>query len=95
MAARLRLDAAGRIADATISMGPVGPVPWIAEPAMQAILGESPSPALFAAAADAVLAEVSLRTSKYRATSDYRRQMIRTWLPAILAQAVSRAEAAQ
>jgi carbon-monoxide dehydrogenase medium subunit len=95
MAARLKLDAAGRIAAATVSMGPVGPVPWIAEPAMQLIVGESPSPELFAAAADAVLGEVSLRTSKYRATSEYRRQMIRTWLPVILGLAASRAEDAR
>jgi carbon-monoxide dehydrogenase medium subunit len=95
MAARLRLGTDGRIADATIGMGPVGPVPWIAEPAMQTILGEPPSPDLFAAAAEAVLGAVSLRTSKYRATSEYRQQMIRTLLPVILERAVGRAEAAR
>lgn len=95
LAARLRLDADGRIDSATVSLGPVGPVPWVAEPAMQLLLGESPSPELFAAAADAVLGEVSLRTSKYRATSGYRQQMIRTWLPAILGRAASRAEGAR
>jgi carbon-monoxide dehydrogenase medium subunit len=92
MAARLMLAADGRIQDATISLGPVGPVPWVAEPAMQTVVGEPPSSELFAAAAEAVLGEISLRTSKYRATSDYRQQMIRTWLPVILERAVSRAE---
>lgn len=94
MAARLRLDAEGNIAAATIGMGPVGPVPWIAEPAMNVLVGGPPSAGQFAAAADAVLGEVTLRTSKYRATSEYRRQMIRTWLPVILSRATARAEAA-
>lgn len=94
MAARLRLDRDGHIAAVTISAGPVGPVPWVADPAMGVLLGESPSPELFAAAADAIVGTVSLRTSKYRATREYRQQMIRTWLPAILDRAVDRARAA-
>ena len=92
MAARLRLDDAGRIEAITIGMGPVGPAPWIAEPAMKILAGSPPSLAACAAAADAILAAVTLRTSKYRATSDYRTTMIRTWLPAIIDRAVRRAE---
>ena len=95
MAARLALGADGHIDNVTVSMGPVGPVPWIAEPAIETLRGEPPSPDLFAAAAEAVLGEITLRTSKYRTTSDYRQQMIRTWLPVILERAVQRAEAAR
>jgi carbon-monoxide dehydrogenase medium subunit len=93
MAAKLRLDASGNIAAATIGMGPVGPVPWVAAPAMDVLVGGPPSAGQFAAAAEAALGEVTLRTSKYRATSQYRQQMIRTWLPVILGRAAARAEA--
>ncbi len=95
MAARVRLDTAGNIDAVTISMGPVGPVPWIAQPAMDVLTNNAPSAEQFAAAAEAVLAEVTLRTSKYRATSDYRTTMIRTYLPVILGRAVDRAGAAR
>jgi CO/xanthine dehydrogenase FAD-binding subunit len=40
-----------------------------------------------------VLANVTLRTSKYRATEEYRSAMIRTYLPLILARAAERAGA--
>jgi carbon-monoxide dehydrogenase medium subunit len=93
MAARVRLNGEGEIADVTISMGPVGPVPWIAAPAMDLLLGQQPSAGLFDEAAEAVLGEVSLRTSKYRATRDYREKMIRMYLPMILGRAVERAGA--
>ena len=95
MAARLRLDDGGNIQAITIGMGPVGPMPWIAEPAIEVLTGSPPSQEACAAAADAILAEVTLRTSKYRATRDYRTTMIRTWLPVIIDRAVQRAEATQ
>jgi carbon-monoxide dehydrogenase medium subunit len=90
-AARVRLDEAGTIRAVTISMGPVGPVPWVAEPAMALLQGGPPTRERFDEAAEAVIANVTLRTSKYRATSEYRRSMIRTFLPLILARAVERA----
>ena len=93
MASRLQLNTDGEIRAITISMGPVGPVPWIAAPAMELLRGQRPSAARFAEAADAVLGEVALRTSKYRATRDYRETMIRTYLPIILGRAVERAGA--
>ena len=46
---------------------------------------------MFDKAAEAVIAEVTLRTSKYRATREYRQTMIRTYLPIVLARAVERA----
>ena len=90
MATRLRMDG-DTIAAAGISMGPVGPVPWFAEPAAAALIGQPPSEALFSEATRIALEHVSLRTSKYRATEEYRESMIRTWLPIILANAVRRA----
>jgi len=91
MAARLQLDDSNTITAVRISLGPVGPVPYLAEPAMDTLIGEPASPEQFDRAAEAVLAFVQLRTSKYRATREYRAEMIRTHLPLILARAAGRA----
>lgn len=91
MAVRLRLADDGSIAAAAIGMGPVGPVPYLAEAAMAALAGGPASGEQFAQAAEIVVGSVTLRTSKYRATQEYRAQMIRTHLPAILARAAERA----
>ena len=90
MATRLRMDG-HTIASAAISMGPVGPIPWVAEPAAAVLVGKPASEELFEEAAEAALANISLRTSKYRATEEYRAAMIRTYLPIILTTAVQRA----
>jgi CO/xanthine dehydrogenase FAD-binding subunit len=92
MAARLQLDG-NTITAAGISMGPVGPVPWFAEPAAEALVGGPASRERFAEAANVALQHVTLRTSKYRATEEYRETMIRTYLPIILATASQRAGA--
>jgi CO/xanthine dehydrogenase FAD-binding subunit len=93
MAARLRLDEQEHIASVRISIGPAGPVPYLAEPAMKMLIGCPASREQFSKAAEAVLAEISLRSSKYRATREYRTEMIRTHLPALLARAAKRAVA--
>ena len=92
MAARLTVDA-GTITAASISMGPVGPVPWFAVPAAEALIGGPANAEQFDKAVAIALASVSLRTSKYRATEEYRSAMIRTYLPLILARAAERAGA--
>lgn len=95
MAVRLRLDNRNRINSVRISLGPAGPVPYLAEPAMEMLTGETAGERQFAAAAEAVLAAVPLRTSKHRATREYRAEMIRTHLPIILARAAGRARSGQ
>ena len=92
MAARLQVDA-NTITAAGVSMGPVGPVPWFAQPVVDVLLGEPVSQALFEKAADVALENITLRTSKYRATESYRATMIRTYLPIILTTAARRAGA--
>ena len=92
MAARLTVDG-GTITAASISMGPVGPVPWSAEPAAEVLVGGPANQEQFDKAVAIVLANVTLRTSKYRATEEYRSAMIRTYLPLILARAAERAGA--
>ena len=94
MGARVRLADDDVIADARISMGPVGPVPYLAEPAMAALIGRPAGEEVYAEAAEAALRSVSLRASKYRASHAYREQMLRTFLPEILARAVDRAREA-
>jgi len=91
MAVRLRLDDNDTITEARISMGPVGPVPFLAEAAMEVLVGSSASREQFDKTADAALASVTLRSSKYRASQEYREQMVRTYLPIILARAAERA----
>ncbi len=93
MAARVTLSGDGTIEQAGIGMGPVGPVPWYAEPVAETLLGALPGRELFERAAEVALEHVALRESKYRATREYREAMIRTWLPAILASAAERAGA--
>lgn len=92
MAARLQLEA-NTISAAGVSMGPVGPVPWFAQPVVDLLVGEPVSQALFEQAAGIALENISLRTSKYRATEEYRATMIRTYLPIILTTAAERAGA--
>lgn len=94
MAARLRIENDAIVA-ASISMGPVGPVPWFAEPAAAVLVGGPATTAQFEKAVAVALANVTLRTSKYRATEEYRAAMIRTYLPIILAKAAERAGVAQ
>ncbi len=93
MAARITLAHDGSISHAGISMGPVGPVPWFAEPVAETLVGAPPSQEHFEHAAEVALEHVQLRESKYRATREYREAMIRTWLPVILGTAADRAGA--
>jgi carbon-monoxide dehydrogenase medium subunit len=91
MAARLQLDDDDIITAAGISMGPVGPVPYLAESVMASLLGGPAATEQFEKAAEVALASVKLRASKYRATHEYRAEMIRTYLPVILTRAAERA----
>jgi CO/xanthine dehydrogenase FAD-binding subunit len=94
MAARLAVDG-DIITAASISMGPVGPVPWFAEPVAALLVGGTSSTKQYEKAAEVALDNVTLRASKYRATREYRATMIRTYLPIILARAAERAGANQ
>jgi len=91
MAVRLQLEDDDTISSARISMGPVGPVPFLAEAAMDVLVGDIASSEQFNKTAEAALASVTLRSSKYRASREYREQMVRTFLPAILQRATERA----
>ena len=91
MAARLQLDGAGTIVAARVTVAPSGPVPCLSIAAAKAIVGSPADEDRFQAATDAALDGLSLRDSKYRASSAYRREMVRTHLPRVLAVAAERA----
>ncbi len=91
MAARLQLGDDNTIISARISLGPAGPVPYLAETAMAVLANGSANAGQFEKAAQAVLSAVQLRTSKHRASQEYRAEMITTHLPLILERAAERA----
>jgi len=91
MAARMRLNDTNNIDEVRISLGPAGPVPYLAEPAMDLLKGGPAEPEQFAKAVDVVLDSIQLRTSQYRATREYRAEMIRMHLPIVLSRAAERA----
>lgn len=95
VAARARFDEDNqRFADVRIAIGPAGPVPFRAQAAEQALRHAiyHDSQALERAIA-AAQAEARLRTSRYRATAEYRRHVLGLLLRQVLACAVERARA--
>jgi len=91
MAVRLKLNDSDRIMSVRISIGPAGPVPCLADTAMEVLIGGPPSTEQFKRAAQAAMASLRLRSSPYRASSEYRSEMLRTQLPALLNRAAERA----
>ena len=93
IAAKVRLDAAlRRVEDAAIAIGPAGPIPFRATDAEAALTAAATfDAAAVEAAVDAAQAQASLRTSKYRASQEYRREMIGVLLRRVLRTAVARA----
>jgi CO/xanthine dehydrogenase FAD-binding subunit len=92
MAASLRLDENSIIESARIAVAPAGPVPSLAEAAMEALVGKPATQEQFSKAAEAALNNMSLRSSKYRASREYRKEMVHTHLPRIMARAAERAQ---
>ena len=79
-----------RIEKARISLGPVAPVPYRARVAEELLEGLVAGERAYQKAVEAVLDECQPRTSKYRATGEYRLEMIKTLLPKALETAVAR-----
>jgi CO/xanthine dehydrogenase FAD-binding subunit len=91
MAAYLQLDENRMIEAARIAVAPAGPVPCMAEAAMEALVGRQATEEHFNKASLAALDNITLRSSKYRASREYRQEMVRTHLPRVLALAAERA----
>jgi CO/xanthine dehydrogenase FAD-binding subunit len=95
VAAQVRLDAAGqRAVAATIAVGPAGPIPFRATES-EAILLAAPllDDAVLEAAVAAAQRQAELRTSKHRASKEYRHEMIAVLLRRVLPRAIARAQA--
>jgi CO/xanthine dehydrogenase FAD-binding subunit len=94
LAARVRLDGGRtRIEDATIAIGPAGPIPFRATEA-EAILKAATifDDVVMEAVIAAGQQQARLRTSKHRASQEYRHEMIAVLLRRVLPRAVERAQ---
>jgi len=76
-----------RVEAARIAVGPGGPKPWRARAAETSLVGKSATDEDFAAALDALLTDVTFRSSPRRATAEYRRYLV----PALFAEAAKAA----
>ncbi len=94
VAARVRLaDDRERLAQVTLAIGPAGPVPFRALEAEQALTAAPRfDEAALETAIQAARAQARLRTSKHRATKEYRHEMIGVLLRRVLPKAVERAQ---
>jgi len=95
MAACLQLEERGVIREARVTVAPAAPVPCLAAAATAELIGFPATDEQFQKATEAALSGMSLRSSKYRASREYREEMVRTHLPRILALAARRAETGQ
>lgn len=77
--------------DARISIAPVAPTPILAEAVSAALRGQPTDDATLERAVEVANQSLKPRTSKYRATGDYRQHMIGTLLRRTLPLAVERA----
>lgn len=88
----VRLDTAGEnIEAARISIAPIGPTPARAADVEAALAGKPATAATIDAAAALAQEKLHPRTSKYRATDEYRKEMIGVLLRRTLPLAVERA----
>jgi len=88
----LRLDETGeRCADARVCIGPVAKVPERATAVEEALRGAPVDDAAIERAVGAAHQSLSPRTSKYRATAEYRQEMIDVLLRRVLPLAAERA----
>jgi len=94
LAASVTLDETlNHVVEATIAIGPAGPIPFRAASA-EAILTRAPySDKLLEAVIDAAQSQAQLRTSRHRASQEYRHEMIAVLLRRVLPRAVARARA--
>lgn len=93
VAAKVTLDAAlRRVSEAAIAIGPAGPIPFRAMEA-EAMLVAAPrfDEGVVEAAIVAAQAQAQLRTSKHRASKEYRHEMVAVLLRRVLGMAVARA----
>ncbi len=90
LAVWLRAEA-GAVSGIRIAVGPGAAIPWRAQGAEEFLLGKSISDETARGALAALRARVGFRSSARRASSDYRRQVVRPLFEEVLASAWKRA----
>ncbi len=93
VAAHLRLDDRGKISEAGIALTAVNPKNTRAAAAEEVLRGETPSPELFAEAAD-LAAQAADPEDNVRGPAEYKRQVVRVYTARGLAAALELAQAA-
>lgn len=91
MAAWVKLDGDGKIEQVRLSVGPAGPKPFRANKTEEYLSGKAWSESVLEEAAKILGEEVSLRTSKHRATKEYRHQLLPVLLRKVVETALERA----
>lgn len=95
LAANVTLDEAlQQIVAATIAIGPAGPIPFRAISAEEMLKSAPYSDDLLEAVVKAAQEQAQLRTSRHRASQEYRHEMVAVLLRRVLARAVARARQA-
>lgn len=95
-AAWLRLDTAGeQVEDVRICIGPVAKVPMRAAEVEQAVRGQPAGDETIERAVSVARETLYPRTSKYRATAEYRHEMIEVLLRRVLPLTIERARTGQ
>jgi carbon-monoxide dehydrogenase medium subunit len=88
----VRLDDSAQIFQAVrVCIAPLGPTPARFEAVEQALVGQPATPDMIRQVAEQAMEAAHPRTSKYRATADYRREMIGVLLERTLESAIQRA----
>ena len=78
--------------DARVCLAPIAPTPQRVSEVEKALIGQPTTDETLEKAVDAALETIQPRTSKYRATAEYRREMIAVLLRRSLPLAVNRAQ---
>lgn len=91
MACWLRVDGAGSIEAARLACGPAGPTPRRMRSVETALIGKPASETQTRDLVPILLDEASFRTSRHRATADYRRHLVEPVLSRVLRLASERA----
>ncbi|HDN04596.1 MAG TPA: hypothetical protein ENF27_01495 [Chloroflexi bacterium] len=91
MAAWVKLDESGNLDKVRVSCGPAGPKPFRAVKTEAYLSGKTWSDTVLQEASKILAEEVSLRTSKHRATKEYRHQLLPVLLRKVMDTAIERA----
>ena len=96
LAANITLDESmQQVVAATIAIGPAGPIPFRAMSAEEVLTSAPYDAALLEAVVEAAQSQAQLRTSRHRASKEYRHEMVAVLLRRVLMRAMERARTAE